>query len=269
MIRNSPNIVPARSKSSFTSRVVCRAILRKLGRKSLRVRRSPFGHNVVPICLGPVVGVKLDARRSPTGLRYLNPSTTAVCKNLKVAYRPLTTASEMSSTTTTPAAAGLAATHPPAGGIHSSRKPSVQYTILTPIRLSKGRWATGVDFEPAAPETCRNGSDCDNRDVRPILELLVRDLLNSCEASCRSHENEEGVNEDRKNDYPRPLDAAHAAAAHRRIEPAHEYQEEERKRHQTSHANTAEHPSPQTEEIRKKDRTDARINQPAGKGVGA
>lgn len=86
---------------------------------------------------------------------------------------------------------------------------------------------------------------------------------------CRSHENGEGVNEERKTDYPRPIDAAHAAAAHRRVEPAHEYQEEERKRHQTSHANAGEHSSPQTEDIRKKDRADARINQPAGKGVGA
>lgn len=97
----------------------------------------------------------------------------------------------------------------------------------------------------------------------------VRDLPNSCEVPCRSHENEEAVNEDRNNDYPRPIDAAHAAAVHRRIEPAHEYQEEERKRYQTSHANGGEHPSPQTEDIRKKDRADTRINQPAGKGVGA
>ena len=83
----------------------------------------------------------------------------------------------MSSTTTTPAAAALAATHPPAGGIHFSRKPRVPYTILTPIRLSKGRWATGVDIEPAAPETCRNRSDRDNRDVRPILELPICDQI--------------------------------------------------------------------------------------------
>jgi hypothetical protein len=87
--------------------------------------------------------------------------------------------------------------------------------------------------------------------------------------SFRSHESEESETEDRKNDYPRPIDAAHAAAAHHRIEPAHEYQEEGRKRHPTSHANSGEHPLPQAEDVRKKDRADTRINQPAGKGVGA
>lgn len=95
---------------------------------------------------------------------------------------------------------------------------------------------------------------------------------NSFEAPCRSHENEEGVegvNEDSKADYPRPIDAAHASATHRRIEPAHEYQEGERKRNQTSHTNAGDHPAPQAEDVRKKDRADTRINQPAGKGVGA
>jgi len=90
----------------------------------------------------------------------------------------------------------------------------------------------------------------------------------SSEVPCRPHENEEGVIEDSRADYPRPIDAAHAAAGHRRIEPAHEYQEEDRKRNQTTHANAGEHPTPQAEDIRKKDRADTRINQPAGKGVG-
>jgi len=140
-------------------------------------------------------------------------------------------------------------------------------SILTPIHLSESGWTTGLDFEPTASKTCPSRND--NRHVRQFGSCPCVTSQTSSETLHRSQENEEGGNEDEKNDYPRPVDAARAASAHRRIEPAHEYQEEERKRHQTSHANAGEHPSTQAEDVRKKDRADTRINQPAGKGVGA
>ena len=75
---------------------------------------------------------------------------------------------------------------------------TLRYTTLTRIRthssqyLRKSGSAVDLSFELPAPETCRNRNAS-----RPSNLALpaIWDIPNSFEAPCRSHENEEGVNE--------------------------------------------------------------------------